>query len=237
MFDLARPQTFEKVDEYFKEIRARSGNVPIILVGNKNDLKETVGEAIQRPQIIQKVNQYNLFEYIETSALKNEKVKELFDRLSITALLDLRPRLGEIASKDHFRFKVLLVGAAAVGKSSLIRTFVKKEFQTDYKITVGLDFMTQEFEIPDDELPSEVLENIENAVKALKKPKKEISKKPKKDVKVETETTEILKPEEEKIAEKPKKEKVLTNRYIYLAISSVAIVLVVVILIHYLQLL
>jgi len=237
VFDLARPQTFEKIDAYFEEIRKRSGNVPIILVGNKNDLKETVGEAIQRPQIIQKVNQYNLFEYIETSALKNEKVTELFNKLSITALLDLRPRLGEIASKDHFRFKVLLVGAAAVGKSSLIRTFVKKEFQTDYKITVGLDFMTQEFEIPDDELPSEVLENIKNAVKALKEPKKEIPKEPKKEAKIETEATEISKPEEDVPAEKPKKEKVLTNRYIYIALASTAGVLAVILLIHYLQLL
>ena len=236
MFDLARPETFEKIDAYFDEVRARSGNVPIILVGNKNDLKETVGETIQRPQIIQKVNQHNLFEYIETSALKNEKVVELFNRLAITALLELQPRRGEVASKDHFRFKVLLVGAAAVGKSSLIRTFVKKEFQTDYKITVGLDFMTQQFEIPDDELPSEVHENIARAIKTLQEPKKEISEEPKKVEKPEPETTDLTIPEKEIIAEKPKKQKVLTRNYIYIALGSTAIVLVVIFLIHYLQL-
>ncbi|GAI94136.1 unnamed protein product, partial [marine sediment metagenome] len=87
VFDLARPDTFEKLDAYFEEIRERAGNVPIILVGNKNDLKAEIGETVVREKIIQKVNQYNLFEYIETSALKNVNVDELFNRLSITALM------------------------------------------------------------------------------------------------------------------------------------------------------
>ena len=121
VFDLSRPDTFEKVDEYFEEIRNLAGNIPILLVGNKNDLTESLGETISREKIIQKLNQYNLFEYVETSALKNENVVELFNKLSITALMELQPRLGEIASENHFRFKVLLAGAAAVGKSSLIR--------------------------------------------------------------------------------------------------------------------
>ncbi|MHA1658220.1 MAG: ADP-ribosylation factor-like protein [Promethearchaeota archaeon] len=163
VFDLARPDTFDKVDDYFKEIRERSGNIPILLVGNKNDVIEEIGETIPREKIIQKVNQYNLFEYIETSALKNKNVEKLFNRLSITALLDFRPRLGEIIDNNHFRFKILLVGLAGVGKSSLIRAFVKKDFKQDYKLTIGLDLMTQDYEIPDDDLPEEVKKRINAA--------------------------------------------------------------------------
>jgi len=164
VFDLSRPDTFDEIDQYFKEIREESGNIPIFLVGNKNDLKKDVGETIPREKIIQKVNQYYLFEYIETSALENENVERLFYRFAITALLDLKPRLGEIVDSDHFRFKILLAGAAAVGKSSLIRTFAKKEFEEDYKLTVGLDFMTRTLEIKEDDIPKETLEIMKKSV-------------------------------------------------------------------------
>ncbi|MFX1365508.1 MAG: ADP-ribosylation factor-like protein [Promethearchaeota archaeon] len=169
VFDLSRPDTFDEINLYFKEMRKQSGNIPIFLIGNKNDLKKDVGEAISRDKIIQTVNRYYLFEYIETSALDNENVERLFHRLAITALLDLRPRLGEIIDPTHFRFKVLLAGAAAVGKSSLIRTFAKKEFEEDYKLTVGLDFMTQTLEFDEDDIPDETHELIKKSIKDYKK--------------------------------------------------------------------
>jgi len=169
VFDLSRPDTFDEIDEYFKEIRAQSGNIPIFLIGNKNDLKKDIGETIPREKIIQKVNQYYLFEYIETSAIENENVENLFYRFAITALLDLKPRLGEIVDSNHFRFKILLAGAAAVGKSSLIRTFAKKKFEENYKLTVGLDFMTQNLEIQEDNIPKEAYELIKKSVKGYKK--------------------------------------------------------------------
>ncbi len=169
IFDLSRPDTFDKIDDYFNEIRDRSGNIPIFLVGNKNDLMEEIGETIPREKIIQKVNQYFLFEYIETSALENKNVQYFFKRLAITALLDFKARLGEVEDTNHFRFKILLTGAAAVGKSSLIRTFTKKSFIEDYKLTVGLDFMTQNLEIPENDVPKETLELIKKSVKIYKK--------------------------------------------------------------------
>ena len=169
VFDLSRPDTFDEIDEYFKEIRIQSGNIPIFLIGNKNDLKKDIGETIPREKIIQKVNQYYLFEYIETSALENENVERLFYRFAITALMDLKPRFGEIVDSNHFRFKILLAGASAVGKSSLIRTFAKKEFEQDYKLTIGLDFMTQNLEIQEDDIPKETQELIKILVKGYKK--------------------------------------------------------------------
>ena len=169
VFDLSRPDTFDEIDGYFNEIREISGNIPIFLVGNKNDLKKDIGETIPREKILQKINQYYLFEYIETSARIDQNVEKLFYRFALTALLDLKPRLGEIVDSDHFRFKVLLAGAAAVGKSSLIRTFTKKAFEQDYKLTVGLDLMIQDLEIFDENIPYETQELIKKSLKNYKK--------------------------------------------------------------------
>jgi small GTP-binding protein len=46
----------------------------------------------------------------------------------------------------NYKFKILLVGAAAVGKTSLIERFVKSQFATDYKITVGVSILTKDVE-------------------------------------------------------------------------------------------
>ena len=175
VFDLSRPDTFDSIEEYFEDIRELSGNIPIILVGNKDDLKKDIGEMIPREKIIQMVNQYSLFEYIETSAFENLNVEKLFHRLSLTALIDLQPRLGEIIDSNHFRFKVLLLGAAAVGKSALITVFTKKKFEENYKLTVGLDFMIQDLKIEEEDVPHETLNFMKNATK--KKRIKKIRKK------------------------------------------------------------
>jgi GTPase SAR1 family protein len=169
VFDLSRPDTFYSIKEYFDDIRERSGNIPIILVGNKHDLKKEIGETIIREKIIQMVNQYYLFEYIETSALESKNVDILFYRLALTALLDIKPRLGEVIDSNHFRFKILLLGAAAVGKSSLIDSFVKKEFAESYKLTVGLDFMIQDLEIEDEDIPKEINNLMKTSIKSYKK--------------------------------------------------------------------
>lgn len=176
VFDLSRPNTFHSIDEYFDDVRERSGNIPIILVGNKSDLKKNIGETIPREKIIQMVNQYNLFEYITTSALENTNLDKLFYRLGLTALLDFKPRLGEIIDSDHFRFKILLIGAAAVGKSSLINSFVKKEFEESYKLTVGLDFMVQTLDVEDRDIPKEIHNLIKSSLKSFKKKTKKIRK-------------------------------------------------------------
>ena len=45
-----------------------------------------------------------------------------------------------------YKLKILLCGPAAVGKTSLIHRFIKSKFQTDYKLTVGVDILTKEVE-------------------------------------------------------------------------------------------
>ena len=176
VFDLTRPDTFENVDTYFNDFRERSGNLPIILVGNKSDLIKTIGESIQRDLIIQKVNRNNLIDYVETSALNNINVDKLFETLALAALLNLKPRLGEIVDSDHFRFKVLLAGDASVGKSSLIKKFVDKNFSMNYKLTIGLDLLVKDVILVDEDLPEETFEIIKSAISDEKKRIKEIRK-------------------------------------------------------------
>ena len=44
---------------------------------------------------------------------------------------------------NTFRFKVLLSGEAAVGKTSILHRFVHNKFQGHYTSTIGLDFMSK----------------------------------------------------------------------------------------------
>lgn len=243
IFDLARPDTFQNVIKYCKDIRKQSGNIPIILVGNKEDLEEDVGESVSREKIVELVNQYNLLEYIPTSALQNKNVNLLFNRLALASLLDLQPRRGVLVD-NRFNFKILLVGDAAVGKSSLIRTFVEKKFQEDYKLTVGIDFMSQDFSIPDHELTNETRERMKRAVeiyhakyKATKPTDLEASKATEKTAAIsDPETIEIeevstVNPEEEPVL--PSKS-ILTRRYLPMVLFILAAIVIITVLIHFL---
>nr|MDO8087408.1 Rab family GTPase [Candidatus Sigynarchaeum springense] len=45
---------------------------------------------------------------------------------------------------SSYKVKLLLCGPAAVGKTSLIKRFVKNAFQADYKLTIGVDILTKD---------------------------------------------------------------------------------------------
>ena len=47
---------------------------------------------------------------------------------------------------SSFKLKVLLTGAAAVGKTSLVQRFIKQRFAVNYKLTVGVDILTKDVE-------------------------------------------------------------------------------------------
>lgn len=47
---------------------------------------------------------------------------------------------------SSYKLKVLLTGAAAVGKTSLVQRFIKNKFQANYKLTVGVDILTKDIE-------------------------------------------------------------------------------------------
>ena len=47
---------------------------------------------------------------------------------------------------SSFKLKVLLTGAAAVGKTSLVQRFIKNRFAANYKLTGGVDILTKDVE-------------------------------------------------------------------------------------------
>jgi len=47
---------------------------------------------------------------------------------------------------EYHRFKVILIGAGAVGKTSLVKRFVNDSFSTSYKVTIGVDFLSKDIE-------------------------------------------------------------------------------------------
>lgn len=53
---------------------------------------------------------------------------------------------------SSFKLKVLLTGAAAVGKTSLVQRFIKNRFQQNYKLTVGVDILTKDVEFKPGEI-------------------------------------------------------------------------------------
>lgn len=179
VFDISRPDTLQYIDSYVNDIRNVAGNIPIILIGNKFDLKKDIGETIYREEIIQKINKENFVDYIEVSAKTNKNVEKLFKKLAIVSLADIRPRLGEIIDSNNFRFKILLLGDAGVGKSSLLKSFFKKKLDNNYKLTIGLDLLRQDFNIPNEEIPIEIHELLKSAAIASRKRLKVLRKKEK----------------------------------------------------------
>ncbi len=53
---------------------------------------------------------------------------------------------------NYFKFKVVLAGAAAVGKTSLLHRFIHGKFAGDYMATIGVDFLTKDLEIEDNQV-------------------------------------------------------------------------------------
>uniref|UniRef100_A0A8D8R0A1 Ras-related protein Rab-7b n=1 Tax=Cacopsylla melanoneura TaxID=428564 RepID=A0A8D8R0A1_9HEMI len=49
-----------------------------------------------------------------------------------------------MATKNRVLFKVVILGNAAVGKTSLLNQFVNNKFSNQYKATIGADFLTKD---------------------------------------------------------------------------------------------
>ena len=51
-----------------------------------------------------------------------------------------------------YKSKVIVIGPGGVGKTSLINRFVKDRFTDDYKLTIGVDFLTKDIELENDQI-------------------------------------------------------------------------------------
>ncbi|MHA1821101.1 MAG: GTP-binding protein [Promethearchaeota archaeon] len=166
VFDVVSPDSFKELDEYLNKIRAISGSIPILLVGNKKDLEEEIGTVIPMEDISAWMRQHQITDFMKTSAKTGSSVDDMFKKLSEMAIIDLHdtPRLGEYSKNGVFRFKVLLVGAAGVGKTSLTHRFAEGVFKEEYSLTVGVDFLTKKISLDLDILPEEVIRKIKTVI-------------------------------------------------------------------------
>lgn len=54
-----------------------------------------------------------------------------------------------MASRKRTLLKVIILGDSGVGKTSLMNQYVNKRFSTQYKATIGADFLTKEVQVDD----------------------------------------------------------------------------------------
>ena len=80
LFDPTRPITLEKIGEWVEVCRAENPDLPILFIGSKSDLKESV---ILSDDFILKFRQkYNFFEYLRISSKTGENVDLAFRLLT-----------------------------------------------------------------------------------------------------------------------------------------------------------
>jgi small GTP-binding protein len=80
VFDVTRKDTFDKLENWFKEIKEVSTTISLILVGNKIDLEDQrVVIHEQGEELAQKLN----LSYIETSAKTGENINDAFKMLAL----------------------------------------------------------------------------------------------------------------------------------------------------------
>jgi len=86
VFDVSRKETYEAAMNWANEFIINSGRHPIVLVGNKIDLREKYPDCVTREEgeklakILSKMLGYEV-PYVESSALKNINIDEIFNTL------------------------------------------------------------------------------------------------------------------------------------------------------------
>ncbi|KKK45081.1 MAG: small GTP-binding domain protein [Candidatus Lokiarchaeum sp. GC14_75] len=85
VFSLNHVESFENFDFWFGKIKELSGDVPLIVIGNKKDLNR----KIDKETIEKKLKEFGI-KYFETSAKLNENVDKAFESLSVEILNNLK---------------------------------------------------------------------------------------------------------------------------------------------------
>ncbi len=87
VFDISRPKTYESINKWIDELSEKiSSRIPIILVGNKSDLRDVIDNSISTETALKYSQELMLkmrstIIYIESSALTGENITEVFDNL------------------------------------------------------------------------------------------------------------------------------------------------------------
>ena len=87
VYDITNRKSFEVLDRWIEELLDARGQIPLLIVGNKIDLRKPNVEYVTYTEGLKRVEElkekYNLtaIDFIETSALTGENVEEAFQKL------------------------------------------------------------------------------------------------------------------------------------------------------------
>jgi Ras-related protein Rab-1A len=88
VYDVTRTESFANVERWFEEIYKNCGNIPIILIGNKIDLKE---DRIISTEEGEEFSQQKCVKHFETSAKTGENILDVMEELAKIILLNTTP--------------------------------------------------------------------------------------------------------------------------------------------------
>jgi len=139
VFDLTNRESFDNVIDWYQELRSfvPDEDVPIVMVGNKTDLKEDrqvyYQEGVRLANTLSENEKIKL-SYIETSALTGENVEDAFNLISYHYVM----RSKEI--EDERRSKVLLEKINSILEKKIVFTL---SFITESSVySPGLQIIT-----------------------------------------------------------------------------------------------
>lgn len=84
VFDLTRKETLVTIDDWIHSINNITGQIPLVFLGNKNDLRENI--TLKEDDINNALSKYNA-PYFATSALTGENVEPAFMKIGELLLL------------------------------------------------------------------------------------------------------------------------------------------------------
>ncbi len=85
VFDIVNKESFMELDFWVSKIKNLSGDIPFIVIGNKNDKDN---ERVVSYELGKKKAQEFGCDYIETSAKLNKNVNEAFEKIALKILIE-----------------------------------------------------------------------------------------------------------------------------------------------------
>jgi len=80
LYDITNSKSLERGPQWIQIVKDNAGDIPILLVGNKLDLKEQ--REVSKEQIEKIKNEYNIASALEISVKTGENVEKLFSDLA-----------------------------------------------------------------------------------------------------------------------------------------------------------
>lgn len=95
LYDITRPKSLDSNQDWISIVKEKNGNIPILLVGNKIDLKR---EILREHGIeVAKIN--GMAGFVETSAKEGTNIEEVFNTLTnlmLKKMMDLEPKNSRV---------------------------------------------------------------------------------------------------------------------------------------------